>query len=141
VGVTKNDGGDITGVHCRYEPESLKKDYTGGPKAKATLHWVSAKHSEKGEVRLYDRLFSVENPEEQKENKDFKSYLNPNSLEVVKTCQLEPGLSDAKPGSSYQFERLGYFCVDPDSTAGFPVFNRTVTLRDAWAKIVKRESK
>jgi len=136
--VIKNDEGEITGVQCRYEPESLKKDYTGGPKAKATLHWVSAKHSVKGEVRLYDRLFSVENPEEKKEKKDFKSYLNPNSLEVVKSCQLEPGLSDAKPGSSYQFERLGYFCVDPDSTAGWPVFNRTVTLRDAWAKIVKR---
>jgi glutaminyl-tRNA synthetase len=87
---------------------------------------------------LYDRLFSVEDPSDDKEGKDFKSYLNPNSLVVVRSCRLEPGLAGAKPGDRYQFERLGYFCVDPDSGSEALVFNRTVTLRDAWAKIVQR---
>ncbi len=138
VGLAKNDSGEITEVHCQYEPESMKENYAGGPKAKATLHWVSARHAIEAEVRLYDRLFSVENPEEEKQSTDFKSYLNPNSLEIVKSCRMEPSLSDAKPGSVYQFERLGYFCVDPDSMPGAPVFNRTVTLRDAWARIVQK---
>jgi glutaminyl-tRNA synthetase len=138
VGTAKNDSGEIAEVHCRYIPESMDENYSGGPKAKATLHWVSARHSTEAEVRLYDRLFSVENPAEEKEGKDFKSYLNPNSLEIVKSCRMEPGLSDAKPGGIYQFERLGYFCVDPDTVPGAPVFNRAVTLRDAWARIVRR---
>jgi len=141
VDVVKNDDGKIAEVHCVYEPESMKANYTGGPKAKATLHWVSASHSKDAEVRLYDRLFSVENPEEDKQSRDFKAHLNPNSLEIVKSCRMELGLSDAKPGNLYQFERLGYFCVDPDSEPGELIFNRTVTLRDAWAKIVRRGSK
>ena len=92
-------------------------------------------HTNVAEVRLYDRLFSTENPEEVEDGKDFRSNLNPNSLEVVRSCRIEPCLSDACVGDLYQFERLGYFCVDPDSRPGAAVFNRTVTLRDAWAKI------
>jgi glutaminyl-tRNA synthetase len=140
VGVVKNNSGEIAEVHCQYIPESMKENYSGGPKAKATLHWVSARHSMDAEVRLYDRLFSVENPEEEKQSTDFKSYLNPNSLEIIKLCRMEPSLADAKPGSAYQFERLGYFCVDRDFVPGAMVFNRTVTLRDAWAKIIQRGS-
>jgi glutaminyl-tRNA synthetase len=138
VGAEKSDSGEIAEVHCQYIPESMEENYRGGPKAKATLHWVSARHSTEAEVRLYDRLFSVENPADEKEGKDFKSYLNPNSLEIVKSCRVEPSLSDAKPGSIYQFERLGYFCVDPETVPGTPVFNRAVTLRDAWERIVRR---
>jgi glutaminyl-tRNA synthetase len=141
TGVAKNDRGEITGIHCRYDPASLSGDYAGSPKAKATLHWVSAKHAISAEVRLYDRLFSVGNPSEEKEGKDFKSFLNPNSLEIVRSCRIEPSLAGAKPGNRYQFERLGYFCVDPDSRPEALVFNRTVTLRDAWAKIVQRGAK
>jgi glutaminyl-tRNA synthetase len=137
-GFTRNERGEIGEIHCRYDPASLAGDSAGGAKAKATLHWVSAKHSLSCEVRLYDRLFSVDNPTDEKDGRDFKSYLNPNSLETVQSCRIEPSLSGAKPGDRYQFERLGYFCVDPDSTPGSLVFNRTVTLRDAWAKIVQR---
>jgi glutaminyl-tRNA synthetase len=138
TGVAKDDKGEIVEVHCRYDPASLAGDSAGGPKAKATLHWVSAKHAIPAEVRLYDRLFSVENPSDEKEGKDFISFLNPGSLEVVSSCRIEPGLAGAKPGDRCQFERLGYFCVDPDSVPEALVFNRTVTLRDAWAKIVQR---
>jgi glutaminyl-tRNA synthetase len=138
TGVVKNEKGEITEIHCRYDPASLTGDSSNSPKAKATLHWVSARHAISAEVRLYDRLFSVEDPSDDKEGKDFKSYLNPNSLVVVRSCRLEPGLAGAKPGDRYQFERLGYFCVDPDSGSEALVFNRTVTLRDAWAKIVQR---
>ena len=134
VSVVKSDRGDMVEIHCQYDPASLGASATG-PKVKATLHWVSAKHSINAEVRLYDRLFSVENPSEEKEGRDFKSYLNPNSLEIVRSCRVEPSLAGAKAGNSYQFERVGYFCVDPDSTPEALVFNRTVTLRDAWAKI------
>jgi len=138
VGITKDDKGEIAEIHCQYDPASLTGDSAGSPKAKATLHWVSARHAVPAEVRLYDRLFSIENPANEAEGKDFKSYLNPNSLEIVRSCRVEPGLAAANPGERYQFERLGYFCVDPDSRPGVPVFNRTVTLRDAWAKIVQR---
>jgi glutaminyl-tRNA synthetase len=134
--VVKNSNGEITEIHCQYDPESLSGN-PGGAKVKATIHWVSAAHSVAAEVRLYDRLFSVENPSDEKNGREFKSYLNSNSLEVVRTCRIEPGMSEAMPGSRYQFERLGYFCVDPDSKPGAPVFNRTVTLKDAWAKIIK----
>jgi glutaminyl-tRNA synthetase len=138
--IVKNEKGEIAEVHCRYDPASLSGDSAGSPRAKATLHWVSARHSIPAEVRLYDRLFSVENPADEKDDVDFKSCLNPNSLEIVRSCRLEPGLAEAKAGDRFQFERLGYFCVDPDSGPGAPVFNRTVTLRDAWAKIVRSGS-
>ena len=104
---------------------------------KATLHWVSAAHAVDAEVRLYDRLFSVEHPDT--EDADFRTELNPNSLEVVRNCKVEPSLAAAPPGSRFQFERLGYFAVDPDSRPEAPVFNRTVTLKDTWAKIEGRE--
>lgn len=138
--VVKDDKGDVVEIHCQYDPASLNGESAGGPKAKATLHWVSARHAIPAEVRLYDRLFSVEDPTDERDGKDFKSYLNPNSLEIVRSCRVEPGLAEAKPGSRYQFERLGYFCVDPDTGPGGLVFNRTVTLRDAWAKIVRSGS-
>ena len=138
VGITKDDKGEISEIHCQYDPASLTGDSAGSPKAKATLHWVSARHAVPAEVRLYDRLFSVENPANEEGGRDFKSYMNPKSLEIVPSCRIEPSLAGAKPGDRFQFERLGYFCVDPDSKPGVPVFNRTVTLRDAWAKIVQR---
>ncbi len=137
VDVVKNDKGDVVEVHCTYDPDSLTGNPENAPKVKATIHWVSAPHSHSAEVRLYDRLFSVENPSDEKDGLDFKAYLNSNSLEVNRSCRVEPALADAQPGGRYQFERLGYFCVDPDSKPGSLVFNRTVTLRDAWAKIVK----
>ena len=106
---------------------------------KGTLHWVSAAHAVPAAVRLYDRLFTVENPGDVEEGEDYKSYLNPNSLEILTGCQVEPSLADAKPGYRYQFERQGYFSVDPDSSKGSLVFNRTVALRDSWAKIEKAQ--
>ncbi|MCK4548328.1 MAG: glutamine--tRNA ligase, partial [Candidatus Eisenbacteria sp.] len=110
-----------------------------GRKVKATLHWVSAEHSVKTEVRLYDHLFAVLCPDDVEEGQDFTVHLNPHSLEVLTDCRLEPSLADAAPGSRYQFERQGYFCVDTvDSKPGNPVFNRTVTLRDTWKKIEKK---
>jgi glutaminyl-tRNA synthetase len=134
--VVKDQSGEVVEIHCTYDPDSLAGTPANSPKVKATLHWVSAGHSFNAAVRLYDRLFTVENPEDQ-EGRDFKDFLNPNALEVVQSCFMEPSLTEAKPGDSYQFERLGYFCVDPDSRPGALVFNRTVTLRDAWAKIVR----
>jgi glutaminyl-tRNA synthetase len=141
VGAVKNENGEIAEVHCQYDPASLSGDSSGSPKAKATLHWVSAKHSIPAEVRLYDRLFSVENPGDEKDGKDFNSYLNPHSLDILKSCRLETGLLGAKPGDCFQFERMGYFCADRDSSPESLVFNRTVALRDAWAKIVRSGSK
>jgi glutaminyl-tRNA synthetase len=134
--VVKDQSGEVVEVHCTYDPDSLTGTPANSPKVKATLHWVSAGHSLNVAVRLYDRLFSVENPGDQ-EGRDFKEFLNPNSLELIQSCFVEPSLAEAKPGSSYQFERLGYFSVDPDSRSGALIFNRTVTLRDAWAKIVR----
>ena len=109
-----------------------------GRKVKSTIHWVSAAHAVEGEVRLYDTLFTRENPNETAPGQDFTANLNPNSLEVLPAAKLEPALANVTAGAHYQFERLGYFCVDPDSGPGKPVFNRTVGLRDAWAKIEKR---
>jgi glutaminyl-tRNA synthetase len=137
TGVVKNERGEIVEVHCQYNPDSLSGNPPSVPKVKATLHWVSTSHAVGVEVRLYDRLFSVENPMDEKEGRDFKSYLNPNSLDVVHSCQAEPEVAKAKSGEHYQFERLGYFCADPDSRSGALVFNRTVTLRDPWAKIAR----
>jgi glutaminyl-tRNA synthetase len=125
--------GEITEIHCTYDPASLSGESSQGQKAKATLHWVSTSHSLEAEVRLYDRLFLVENPSDG----DFKSFLNPNSLKILRGCRLEPALRGAVAGTRYQFERQGYFCVDPDTSPGMPVFNRTVSLRDAWARIQK----
>ncbi len=138
--VTDEKTGEIVEVHCSYDPETLNSLPPDGRKVKGIIHWVSAVHSLETEVRLYDRLFDVENPSSEKDGRDFTTYLNPNSLETLKHCRVEPSLSTATLGRSYQFERLGYFCVDPiDSSEGSPVFNRTVTLRDTWAKIAKRD--
>ena len=133
----KDASGNITELHCTYDPATKGGDAPDGRKVKATLHWVSAKHSIPAEVRLYDRLFTSENPLKTEEGQEFTANLNPGSLEVAKNCRLEPSLKDVSPGEIYQFERLGYFCVDPDSTEDMPVFNRTVSLRDQWAKIKK----
>jgi len=128
--------GEVIELHCSYDPATRGGDAPDGRKVKATLHWVSAPHAVTAEVRLYERLFTVENPSLEKDGVDYRSYLNPSSLEVLRYCQLEPGLADPAPGSRYQFERHGYFCVDTvDSAAGRPVFNRTVALRDSWAKL------
>ena len=140
TGVTKNDSGEITEIHCEYDPASLAEDYTGGPKARATLHWVSAGHAAKAEVRLYNRLFSVENPNDEKDGGEFTDYLNPDSLKILRDCRVEACLSKVSSGSCFQFERMGYFCADPDSTLETPVFNRTVTLRDAWTKIKTKQA-
>jgi glutaminyl-tRNA synthetase len=134
--VVKDESGQIVELRCTYDPATRGGDAPDGRKVKATLHWVSAQHAIDGEVRLYDRLFSVENPSED-EGKDWRTFLNPKSLEV-KTAKLEPSLASAAPGSRFQFERIGYFAVDPDTTAGSLVFNRTVTLKDSWAKIEAR---
>jgi glutaminyl-tRNA synthetase len=134
VGVVKDDKGEVTELHCTWDPQSRGGDAPDGRKVRGTSHWVSAAHAVPAEVRLYDRLFTVENPLEEKE-RDFKSLLNPASLEVLSTARIEPSLAGAAPGTRVQFERLGYFCVDPDSRPGALVFDRTVTLKDTWAKI------
>ena len=131
--------GEIIELHCTYDPETRGGWSPDGRKVKATLQWVSAAHAVEAEVRLYDHLFINEDPEDVNEGEDFTANLNPNSLEVLKSCRLEPGLANAKPGERFQFERLGYFSVDPDSTTNKLVFNRTVTLRDTWAKIAKAQ--
>ena len=136
--VVKNAAGHVVELRCTYDPATRGGDAPDGRKVKATLHWVSAAHAVEAEVRLYDRLFRVENPLEVAEGEDWMDNLNPDSLEVRPHCWLEPGLAGAAPGTTVQFERLGYFCADPDSTPERPVFNRTVTLRDAWANIRKR---
>jgi len=129
--------GEIVELHCTYDPASRGGSSPDGRKVKGTLHWVSARHAISAEVRLYDRLFNVENPEADKET-SFMSHLNPHSLQLLTNCLLEPSLAAAGENDRYQFERLGYFCLDPqDSTPARPVFNRTVTLRDSWEKIGK----
>ncbi len=134
--------GEVTELRCTYDPSTRGGDAPDGRKVKATLHWVSAAHAIRAEVRLYDRLFIKPNPEEDKGDTDFIDYLNPKSLEILASCFLEPSLKGAGPGSRYQFERLGYFCVDSKhSTANRLVFNRTVTLRDQWARIQKTVKK
>ncbi len=136
VDVAKDKDGKIVELHCTYDPKTRGGDSPDGRKVKATLHWVSAPHAISAEVRLYDRLFSKPDPNQvESKDKDFRVNPNPNSLEVLTDCKLEPSLSAAKTGDRYQFERLGYFCVDLDSRSGELVFNRTVSLRDTWAKI------
>ncbi len=134
--VIKDDEGNVTELRCTYDPETKGGNSPDGRKVKATLHWVSARHSLSAEVRLYDRLFTEAEPESDKEGRPFTDFLNPDSLTVLSNTKLEPSLREAKPGVNYQFERLGYFYTDPeDSAQGKPVFNRTVTLRDTWAKV------
>ncbi|MBS3917646.1 MAG: glutamine--tRNA ligase/YqeY domain fusion protein [Deltaproteobacteria bacterium] len=141
VSVVKNPNtGEVVEVHCTYDPETRSGFAPDGRKVDATIHWVSADHSVPAEVRLYDRLFRVANP--MGEDDDFTKYLNSKSLETLTTCRLESSLKGTAPGSRYQFERLGYFCVDlKDSTSQRPVFNRVVTLRDSWAKMTRQEKK
>jgi glutaminyl-tRNA synthetase len=136
--VVKNDAGDIIELRCTYDPATRGGDSPDGRKVKATMHWVSAAHAITAEVRLYDRLFSVEDPEREEAGKTFLDHLNPGSLEVLTGCRIEPSLAAARPGERFQFERLGYFAVDPDSRSGAPVFNRIVSLRDTWAKIAQK---
>ncbi len=136
--VKDSQTGRVIELRCTYDPETKGGASPDGRRVKATLHWVSAPHSLPAEVRLYDHLFSIPNPEGEKEGGDFRTHLNPNSLEVLTSCRVEPGLKDATPGSRYQFERQGYFCVDPvDSRDEKLIFNRTVPLRDTWARIDK----
>jgi len=130
--------GELKELHCTYDPASRGGDSPDGRKVKATLHWVSVPHSLPAEIRLYNTLFTVANPMEVKDGRGFKSFINPDSLEVLKSCRIERSLAEAELGSNYQFERQGYFCVDAvDSKPGKLVFNRTVTLKDTWAKIEK----
>jgi glutaminyl-tRNA synthetase len=138
TGVAKDVSGEVVELRCTYDPETRGGDAPDGRKVKATLHWVSAAHAVPAEVRLYDRLFNAEIPGA--DDRDYRLDLNPVSLEVVSGARIEPGAADAPPGTRYQFERLGYFCVDPDSSPGRLVFNRTVTLKDSWAKIVQRDA-
>jgi len=137
--VVKNGKGEIVEVHCAYDPATRGGDSPDGRKVKSTLHWVCADRALPVEVRLYDHLFKSEDPEDVPEGQDFTTAINPDSLQVLTGCFVEPCLRDAKAGYRCQFERLGYFCVDPDSTPEKRVFNRTVTLRDTWARIQKRE--
>jgi glutaminyl-tRNA synthetase len=137
--VVKNDQGEVVEVHCTYDPETRGGNAPDGRKVKSTIHWVSAAHAIDGEVRVYDTLFRQEDPNRVEEGQEFTANLNPRSLEVISQAKLEPSLAHPPVESRYQFERLGYFCVDPDSRPGRPVFNRTVALKDTWAKIEKRE--
>ncbi|MGQ0604305.1 MAG: glutamine--tRNA ligase/YqeY domain fusion protein [Anaerolineales bacterium] len=144
VSAVKDAAGNVVELRCTYDPATRGGDAPDGRKVKATIHWVSAAHALKAEVRLYDRLFVKENPEDAPdgapEGGSFLDNLNPNSLETLTECYVEPGLRGSPPGSLYQFERNGYFCVDPDSADGKLVFNRTVSLKDSWAKIEKAQS-
>ena len=138
--VVKDADGNVTEVHCAYDPATRGGNAPDGRRVKSTMHWVSAAHAVDAEVRLYDHLFEKENPNEVEEGQDFTANVNPNSREVLSGAKLEPSVRSAEPGSRYQFERMGYFCVDPDTTAENLVFNRTITLRDTWAKIQKKQS-
>jgi glutaminyl-tRNA synthetase len=135
----KNEKGEFTEIHCTYDPATRGGNAPDGRKVKSTIHWVSAGHAIDAEVRLYDSLFVKPDPNQTEEGQSFLANLNPHSLEVLAGCKLEPGLKDAAAYSHHQFERLGYFSVDPDTAPGKLVFNRTVALRDTWAKIEKRE--
>jgi glutaminyl-tRNA synthetase len=137
--VVKNDKGEAVEVHCTYDPATRGGNTQDGRKVKSTIHWVSAPTAVDAEVRIYETLFSKENPDDVGEGQDFTSNLNPNSLEVIAHAKLEPSLENPSAGSRYQFERLGYFCVDPDSKPGRPVFNRTVALKDTWAKFERKQ--
>src|SRR5262249_18828830 len=135
--VIKDAAGSVTELHCTYDPATRGGNTPDGRKVKATIHWVSEQHAIKAEARLYDHLFTTERPNGVAEGVDGRTTTTPNSL-VKATALVEPSLATAKPGALYQFERVGYFCADPDSKLGHPVFNRTVTLKDSWAKIEKK---
>ena len=134
--VTRNEQGEVVEIHCTYDPATRGGDAPDGRKVKSTIHWVSAEHALKAEVRLYDQLFKAENPDM---GEDLDNLINPKSLEVLENCLMEPSLGKSKPGDKYQFERTGYFCVDPDSSPEILVFNRTLTLKDSWAKIEQKQ--
>ncbi len=136
--VKDEKSGEAIEIHCSYDPATRGGDAPDGRKVKSTIHWVSAAHAIDAEVRLYENLFTKEDPDDIGEGLDFTDNLNAKSLETVSNAKLEPSLSNAPPGARYQFERLGYFCVDKDSTPDKPIYNRTVALRDAWAKIEKK---
>ena len=136
--VVKNEEGEVVEIHCTYDPATRGGNAPDGRKVKSTIHWVSAAHAVDAEVRLYDTLFTSEDPNAAPEGEDFTVNLNPASLEILTGCKLEPALANAAPLERFQFERLGYFCVDRDTAPGAPIFNRTVALKDTWAKIEKR---
>jgi len=136
--VVKDADGNVVEVRCTYDPASRGGNSPDGRKVKSTMHWVSAAHAISAEIRLYDKLFSKPDPGEFDEGESFLSNLNPNSLEILTDARLEPSLASAKVGERFQFERVGYFCVDPDSTPGNPVFNRTLPLKDSWARIERK---
>ena len=133
--VVKDETGNVTEVHCTYIPESRSGQDTSGLKVQGVIHWLSASHARRAEVRMYERLFLVEDPAAEE---DFKSTINPDSLEIIENAMIEPALAEVEAGEQFQFTRLGYFCVDPDTTTEKPVFNRTVTLKDTWQKEVKK---
>jgi glutaminyl-tRNA synthetase len=137
--VIKDDAGNVVELHCTYDPATRGGNSPDGRKVKGTLHWVSAAAGIPAEVRLYDTLLDLEDPSDLEEGKTLLDHVRPNSLETLTDCVVEPILADTPEGTSVQFERLGYYCVDPDSEAGRPVFNRTVTLRDTWAKVAKKK--
>ncbi len=139
--VVKNEKGEVLEVHCTYDPATRGGNAPDGRKVKSTIHWVSAAHAIDAEVRIYDKLFTKEDPNQVEEGQEFTANLNPGSLEVIAQAKLEPSLANAQIESRYQFERLGYFCVDPDSKPGHLVFNRTVALKDTWAKVEKKIEK
>jgi glutaminyl-tRNA synthetase len=138
--VVKNEKGEVVEVHCTYDPATKGGNAPDGRKVKATIHWVSAAHAVDAEVRIYENLFLNEDPSDVEQGQDVLDNLNPNSLEIIADAKLEPSLGTATVGIRYQFERLGYFCVDPDSKPGKPVFNRTVALKDAWARVEKKQA-
>jgi len=137
--LAKDDKGEVIEVHCTYDPATRGGNTPDGRKVKATIHWVSAAHAVDAEVRIYENLFLKENPSDVEEGQDVLDNLNPNSLEIIPDAKVEPSLANAAAGTRYQFERLGYFCVDPDAKPGNPVFNRTVALKDAWARVEKKQ--
>ncbi|NLB83723.1 MAG: glutamine--tRNA ligase, partial [Synergistaceae bacterium] len=137
--VVRNEAGEITELRCVYDPESRGGQSPDGRRVKGTLHWVSCDQSVEAEVRLYDRLFTLKDMSEMEEGKEYRDYLNPSSLVVLKNSRIEPSLAGAQPLDRFQFLRQGYFCADRDSTAERPIFNRTVTLKDSWAKLVRKD--
>ena len=133
----KDEQGNVIELKCTYDPQSGGGSSSDGRRVKGVIHWVSAPHAQKAEIRLYSNLFAKENPNDVEEGKTFLDYLNPDSMKIIEGF-IEPSLQDAAPGSKFQFERTGYFCADPDSTPGHMVFNRTVSLKDTWAKIADK---
>jgi glutaminyl-tRNA synthetase len=137
TGVVKDDKGEIAEIRCVYDPSTRGGWSNDGRKVKGTIHWIAAENAIEAEVRLYDHLFTVPEPENAKGGADYRTFINPDSMKVLTRCLVESSVKGAGPGSRFQFERLGYFCVDPDTRGDALVFNRTVMLRDTWAKIEK----